>query len=76
MRVIETSGPKLKHRQSIETLVLGPSKFHKKNNTQDGDKNCEGMHFRQLDSIHSTFRMLHHTFSNACVIFSKTIWVQ
>ena len=30
----------------IETLVLQPSKFHKKNNTQGVDKLCEAMHFK------------------------------
>ena len=29
----------------IETLVLRPSKLHKKDNAPGGDKHCEGMHF-------------------------------
>ena len=31
---------------AIQTLVLWPSKCHKKNNTQGGDKQFEAMHFK------------------------------
>ena len=41
----------------IGTLVLRPSKFHKKNNTKDGDKHREAKHFKLFDL---TFRMLQH----------------
>ena len=34
------------HCDGIQTLVLRPSKFHKKNNTQGGDKQCEAVHFK------------------------------
>ena len=30
----------------IETLVIRPSKFHKKNNTEGGDEHCQAMHFK------------------------------
>ena len=49
---------------NLETLVLQPSKFHKKNSAQGGYKHCEAMHFKQLDL---TFRMLQHTFSQVSV---------
>ena len=36
----------LRGELNIQTLVLRPSKFHNKNNTQDGHKQCEVMHFK------------------------------
>ena len=41
----------------------------KKNNTQDGNKHCEEMHFK----FDLTFHMLQHTFSKVSVVSEKTV---
>ena len=44
----------------LETPVLRPLKFHKKNNTQGGDKHCEAMHF----ACYSIFKSTRYSLKN------------
>ena len=55
----------LELRCTVETLVLRPPKFNKKNNTQGGNKHREAMHFK----FDLTFRILQHLFSRTRISY-------